>query len=338
VDALRKGPALLVATPGRLLDLIDAGHVSLTSVRAIVLDEADKMLNLGFAPQLERLRAMLLPADDSSAAGAGKKQKKKGKDKAVAAAAANGEAAGGGGGRPQVLLFTATMPKEVESVVGAWLGPSAVRVRTAPSAESISTTIAQARPGGAGAKGRGAPRLHFALAAAPAGLHTPWRPAPPPGGPSTCSIPTRPHPNPCPNTLTPQVVHVCAEHKKPAKLLKHLAAVKAAAAGARNPPRVLVFANRVKTVKFLVGALTKEGWRVEALHGQRSQAEREAAVAGFRWALGAGGGAAVEALSRGLVRGAARERARCTRLPPPPHPPRAPPATPRPRPGPARCR
>jgi hypothetical protein len=39
---------------------------------------------------------------------------------------------------------------------------------------------------------------------------------------------------------------VCAEHKKPAKLLKHLAAIKEAAAGARNPPRVLVFANRIK--------------------------------------------------------------------------------------------
>jgi hypothetical protein len=43
-----------------------------------------------------------------------------------------------------------------------------------------------------------------------------------------------------------QVVHVCAEHKKPAKLLKHLGAIKAAAAGLRNPPRVLVFANKIK--------------------------------------------------------------------------------------------
>jgi hypothetical protein len=43
-----------------------------------------------------------------------------------------------------------------------------------------------------------------------------------------------------------QVVHVCAEHKKPAKLLKHLGAIKTAAAGLRNPPRVLVFANKIK--------------------------------------------------------------------------------------------
>lgn len=43
-----------------------------------------------------------------------------------------------------------------------------------------------------------------------------------------------------------QVVQVCAEHKKPAKLLKHLEAIKAASQGLRNPPRVLVFANRIK--------------------------------------------------------------------------------------------
>ena len=43
-----------------------------------------------------------------------------------------------------------------------------------------------------------------------------------------------------------QVVQVCAEHKKPAKLLRHLAAVKVAGATMRNPPRVLVFANRIK--------------------------------------------------------------------------------------------
>jgi hypothetical protein len=53
------------------------------------------------------------------------------------------------------------------------------------------------------------------------------------------------------------VVHVCAEHKKPAKLLKHLGAIKAAAAGLRNPPRVLVFANKIK-VRSNTKILTRE--------------------------------------------------------------------------------
>jgi len=46
--------------------------------------------------------------------------------------------------------------------------------------------------------------------------------------------------------LSLQVVQVCAEHKKPTKLAKHLQAIKEKSATMRNPPRVLVFANRVK--------------------------------------------------------------------------------------------
>ncbi len=77
---------------------------------------------------------------------------------------------------------------------------------------------------------------------------------------------------------------MCAEHKKPDKLLRHLARVKeaAAAAGGRNAPRVLVFANRVKTVRFLATTLAKAGHKVAQLHGQRSQAERQSAVTDFR--------------------------------------------------------
>jgi ATP-dependent RNA helicase DDX5/DBP2 len=41
-----------------------------------------------------------------------------------------------------------------------------------------------------------------------------------------------------------QVVQVCAEHKKPAKLAKHLQQIREAAKGLRNPPRVIIFANR----------------------------------------------------------------------------------------------
>jgi hypothetical protein len=41
---------------------------------------------------------------------------------------------------------------------------------------------------------------------------------------------------------------VCAEHKKPAKLLKHLAAIKEVSVGLRNPPRMLIFANKIKVV------------------------------------------------------------------------------------------
>eukprot|EP00775_Hariotina_reticulata_P002128 gene2128-2447_t len=78
------------------------------------------------------------------------------------------------------------------------------------------------------------------------------------------------------------IVHVCAEHKKPAKLLKHLAAIKEASTGLRNPPRVLIFANKIKAAVFIHRTLVQEGYRAVMLHGKRSQGERQAAVADFK--------------------------------------------------------
>jgi ATP-dependent RNA helicase RhlE len=56
---LRGGTDIVVATPGRLLDLIDHNALSLTEVRALVLDEADRLLDLGFAEELERILTLL---------------------------------------------------------------------------------------------------------------------------------------------------------------------------------------------------------------------------------------------------------------------------------------
>ena len=60
-SALKRGVDLVVGTPGRLLDLVEQGHLRLGSVRILVLDEADEMLDLGFLPDIEKLLA-LLPA------------------------------------------------------------------------------------------------------------------------------------------------------------------------------------------------------------------------------------------------------------------------------------
>lgn len=59
VRALRKGVHILVATPGRLIDLIDQGHVELDRLEVFVLDEADRMLDMGFLPDLRRIIAEL---------------------------------------------------------------------------------------------------------------------------------------------------------------------------------------------------------------------------------------------------------------------------------------
>ena len=55
VSELRRGPEILVATPGRLVDLIDQGLVDLSEIETFVLDEVDRMLDQGFLPAVRRI-------------------------------------------------------------------------------------------------------------------------------------------------------------------------------------------------------------------------------------------------------------------------------------------
>ena len=57
LDALRRGVAIVVGTPGRLIDLLDKGALSLSDVEMVVLDEADEMLRMGFVEDVERMLA-----------------------------------------------------------------------------------------------------------------------------------------------------------------------------------------------------------------------------------------------------------------------------------------
>jgi ATP-dependent RNA helicase RhlE len=105
VAALRRGIDVLIATPGRLLDLIGQRHVTLDRVSVLVLDEADRMLDMGFLPDVRRIIATL-PA------------------------------------RRQTLLFSATMPPEIAGLAGQLLVDPA-RVAVAPPA-SAAETVRQA--------------------------------------------------------------------------------------------------------------------------------------------------------------------------------------------------
>ena len=94
VKALQKGVDLLVATPGRLLDLIGQGHIDLQHVEFFVLDEADQMLDMGFIRDIKKI-LNLLPR------------------------------------RRQNLLFSATMPKSIADLAGSFLN-NAVKVDVSP--------------------------------------------------------------------------------------------------------------------------------------------------------------------------------------------------------------
>jgi len=62
IEALRRGCDLLIATPGRLLDLVEQGQLDLSAIRHLVLDEADRMLDMGFIHAIKRI-LKLLPAE-----------------------------------------------------------------------------------------------------------------------------------------------------------------------------------------------------------------------------------------------------------------------------------
>lgn len=59
VQAVRKGVNIVVATPGRLLDLIEQEHLDLSGIEIFVLDEADRMLDMGFIPDIKRIMSKL---------------------------------------------------------------------------------------------------------------------------------------------------------------------------------------------------------------------------------------------------------------------------------------
>ncbi|KHJ95786.1 hypothetical protein OESDEN_04260 [Oesophagostomum dentatum] len=61
INACRRGVEIVVATPGRLADLADEGSISLTTVSYLVLDEADRMLDLGFEPSIRRILCEIRP-------------------------------------------------------------------------------------------------------------------------------------------------------------------------------------------------------------------------------------------------------------------------------------
>ncbi|MDR2628254.1 MAG: DEAD/DEAH box helicase [Dysgonamonadaceae bacterium] len=101
VDILKRGVDIVIATPGRLLDLINQKHISLRDVKHFVLDEADRMLDMGFVHDIKRILP-LLPKER------------------------------------QTLFFSATMPQTIATLSKSILN-NPVRVEVAPVSSVVDT-------------------------------------------------------------------------------------------------------------------------------------------------------------------------------------------------------
>ncbi len=106
VSDLNRGVDIVVATPGRLLDLMQQGHVDLAHVETLILDEADRMLDMGFLPDLKRIIARV-PTER------------------------------------QTLLFSATLPGSIRDLAGQWLHePVEVRIAAqSPTVDKIRQSV-----------------------------------------------------------------------------------------------------------------------------------------------------------------------------------------------------
>ncbi len=97
INNLKRTTHVLVATPGRLIDLIERGEVNLKHVKTLILDEADEMLSMGFKQDLNRILKYT-------------------------------------SGHSNTWLFSATMPEEIKKIVKTYMDAQAVRISVDPNA------------------------------------------------------------------------------------------------------------------------------------------------------------------------------------------------------------
>ncbi|XP_067648558.1 uncharacterized protein [Eurosta solidaginis] len=175
---LERGVEIVIATPGRLLDFLERGVTNLRRCTYLVLDEADRMLDMGFEPQIRRIIKQIRP------------------DR-------------------QVLMWSATWPKEVLNLAEEFLH-NYIQINIGSLTLSANHNILQ-------------------------------------------------------------IVDVCEENEKDNKLMKLLSEI-----SAESETKTIIFVETKKRVDEITRAIGRNGWRVCAIHGDKSQQERDFVLSSFR--------------------------------------------------------
>jgi len=245
---------VVVATPGRLLDLISHRQISLVNVTYFVIDEADRMLNMGFYDQISAIASQVNP-------------------------------------ERQVVLVSATFPQRLREALTLWTGGdenivtvrcnvvegSAVATSSSVTSEVVSPTDTdiekkkkekkEKKDNLEGKEGeddkreegeRGVPMATDSVIVDEEFLSTSKR--------------------------VVQSVHVCAAHKKPRLLIKFIlnSREEEKKTNSRQRGAMLIFVNKIVTLKFVLDLLKRQNIVVDILHGQLPQAQRERTLENFR--------------------------------------------------------
>lgn len=195
LEALLSVHHLLVSTPGRLVELLACKAVVLDRVTMLTIDEADRMLELGFEPQLETISAAIRP------------------DR-------------------QTMLFSATFPGKLRAAAARWLGGErTVSVRI--GALQVSAPAGHPSEAGEEGEGGGGASKHYGQSVSK----------------SAVSV----------SRTIKQVVRVCTAEKKMPNLVALIKSIVKQECDMRQLNGVLVFCNRIKTVRSAAETLGKLG-------------------------------------------------------------------------------